>query len=567
MKTICRLLLLSFLLLASVLHAQPSPQALAVRAAYAKVSSYNKAAYLQEMGSDAEWVVDSVALQFKLRNLRTGPISEILGQRWSDLVTPGRGEAISGVRGTSRVNEGPVQLTYAAEWAPGTYNPADDGRWTVGELFALSGENFRDVGTYVSYEVTVSLEGRSRTYKALALFHDLYDGGGRVEFADDVAGHAGEVTQLANETLAPWRAEPAASARSRVQSNAAAAHPRMTTNSTEEPFYLKDWSMTEHNGDGGSHGAYGTFTMPACGYLNESEQTCSISVTGQTFEEGGLVGYGLYHAVNWARDTQSSIGPLGSSISCGAAVAVAVKSCFIYCGVSVGVTYRGGTVTVSGASDALWSDKTSKTRTCALQPKVEGHGSCTGTGFQNVETDCETPIILDVDGDGYALTSAGDGVPFDLDSNGAPEQLSWTSPNDDDALLVLDRNGNGRIDDGRELFGNFTAQPESSNRNGFLALAELDRRANGGNEDGFVDAADAAFASLRLWRDANHDGISQSAELVAPAAGGVTRLHLAYKESRRVDEHGNAFRYRAKVDGAKPSDVARWAWDVFLVRQ
>ncbi len=81
-----------------------------------------------------------------------------------------------------------------------------------------------------------------------------------------------------------------------------------------------------------------------------------------------------------------------------------------------------------------------------------------------------------------------------------------------------------------------------------------------------IDAGDAVFARLRLWRDSNHDGLSQPAELHGLPGIGVARLHLSYKEAKRVDEHGNQFRYRAKVDDARGAKAGRWAWDVFLVR-
>ena len=174
------------------------------------------------------------------------------------------------------------------------------------------------------------------------------------------------------------------------------------------------------------------------------------------------------------------------------------------------------------------------------------------------------PIVIDVDGSGFYLTDAQHGVSFDFFGVKKSLQLPWIAQHSTNAFLVLDIDGNGTIDSGRELFGNMTPQPKSSDANGFLALAEYDKQANGGNGDGVIDYRDAVYSSLRLWRDSNHNGVSETTELHSLAELGVATIELDYKLSKKTDEYGNQFRYRGKVRGMDGAQLGRWAWDVIL---
>jgi hypothetical protein len=134
-----------------------------------------------------------------------------------------------------------------------------------------------------------------------------------------------------------------------------------------------------------------------------------------------------------------------------------------------------------------------------------------------------SPLVLDLDGDGVETTlSSKTGVHFDLDKSGFAEQAGWVGK--DDGLLVRDLNGDGKITHGGELFGNHTVLKSGSQAaNGFEALKDLDD-----NNDGKVDANDSAYASLRVWKDLNSDGVTEDGELITLEQAGVQSLNVRY---------------------------------------
>lgn len=133
------------------------------------------------------------------------------------------------------------------------------------------------------------------------------------------------------------------------------------------------------------------------------------------------------------------------------------------------------------------------------------------------------PLIVDLDGDGLALATAPR-VSFDLLGSGEPQRVRWVGPRD--ALLAIDRDADGRIGSVHELFGDVGRCGDHPCRDGFDALAKLDRAAQGGNGDGVLDARDESFVRLSLWLDANGDGRTQPGELQPLADHGISALPL-----------------------------------------
>jgi hypothetical protein len=174
------------------------------------------------------------------------------------------------------------------------------------------------------------------------------------------------------------------------------------------------------------------------------------------------------------------------------------------------------------------------------------------------------PIVISMDRGGYRFTSARRGVPFDLDASGAPEQVAWTVADSEVAFLALDRNGNGLIDSGAELFGNHTPVTPGTSAttpNGFEAL----RFAQLGAADDVLTANDPVWSQLLLWTDRNHNGLSEPDEIQRLCESGIVAISLVYEESRRVDRFGNEFRQRGTIQWA--DGRTQVIYDVWLRRE
>jgi Ca2+-binding RTX toxin-like protein len=215
---------------------------------------------------------------------------------------------------------------------------------------------------------------------------------------------------------------------------------------------------------------------------------------------------------------------------------------------------NGTTLVINGGLTIENYDKDKSSLQIVLREKDDDDGDDEGPSTDEASTRT-SPIVIDLDGDGVETLALG-ATHFDHDADGLSELSGWVSP--DDGLLAYDRNGDGRISNGTELFGNYSAMSSGEQaENGFRALAEFDD-----NGDGLIDAQDASYASLRVWRDLNSNGISDAGELQTLAQAGVASISTGYADSAYIDEHGNEHRQVATV--VLSNGIASTAADVWF---
>lgn len=494
-----------------------------VRKAYRALGEYTRAG-----GRD---------IGFKLSGFQTLTADQFDEIYFTDIATPPTGKTIDMERKTTtdEIN-GIKSVEYTPRWELADNEWADTSQWlrllamNVQEMLREEGKNDQDVlNAYAvtPFEVKVTFEGDARRYKAAFLWiRGDTKGSWRFRVLDWITRG---VDRAITETIPIDGIPIPMTPREKIFHETCYAE-------TDLDGITSSWHTGTNDHLSGYHEAYAEFLFYC---------TCDTSCQSRCIGSLGyhVCGESLFTVTNFFHVFKDDIGEgltiknnaVISGAQCAAAFPCAQRSCLTpFCSLSVSVTVVGISVQVSYSSND-WSRTLNASDTCFACEVVPP----------------SSPILVNMRGS-FELTGLDESVLFDIDGDGELNSISWTDAAGDDAFLVLDRNSNGNIDDGTELFGSVTPQPPAEGEpNGFNALSVYDRPQNGGNSDGLIDEADWVYDELRLWLDGNHDAVSQSDEMTTLAAAGITAIELDYVVSRRLDRHGNKFTWQGKVRTAQ----------------
>src|SRR5688572_14407524 len=375
-----------------------------IRETYSRLEIYNAAAQVLQNEFTKKRFTSEDNLRFELGEFRSGDVKEILGQPYAELITLPNGDIISLTRGTHSLDGGPEEATFAAVWERGQYASLFDPQWTIADAFHFEPQKYYDIVSYTSYQVTVRLEGRSRTYRALALFHEKADA---PEFWDAVVNG---VTRVWAEKRPPYKTKSATQTEvsslatdvsliddGGIDDGSGGGSDGSSDGSdggtiTEElpeavisiplPFWFSS-DLIEHVS--GEHGGTANYTG-TCTPLTGGFQRCAVVVSNfGAFEVGTLEHFTPLFAHVGSKDlkTENRTGPLGTAIQCASATGVAFSTCFFgtNCGSTAQVTLSLGigtaSTTVTGGN--LWRDANSEHFSCNLP--APSSSNCVAPGF------------------------------------------------------------------------------------------------------------------------------------------------------------------------------------------
>lgn len=443
------------------------------------------------------------------------------------------------------------------------------GRRTLAELLAGAAsddERLVSIEAATTYRVTVRLGERTLSYRAVALWQPVQSSSEFV-LVDNVFLQIDQAVQpqLPVRSLEAMRAPVALPEAWRMDAGGTVERSTTPCKITSKDHLSSSFKngKEEHSGDG-DHQSSADVTF-ACSCDSDCTSNCTPRFTFTNCADFTPRDLTRKHVAASSVDTKNGVFPNATGTAgaqCAAGFGCVFRSCFVTalsCSVSVGVTISDFKVSFA-PNNATWSynsgfELQNGCDRCAFEQSCLGAGSdslCgTTTDPQPIGDGGQTqasPIVLDLALNGFTFSGPDATVEFDIDADGLLDHITWIDPESDDVFLVLDRNGNGAVDDGRELFGVVTDQPPSEDPNGFLALAVFDQAAEGGNEDGVISAADEIFTDLLVWKDLDGDGRSEPPELTPLADTGVLEIQLSYITSGRRDRFGNTLRWTSFME-------------------
>ena len=290
---------------------------------------------------------------------------------------------------------------------------------------------------------------------------------------------------------------------------------------------------------------------------------CSSFATGNDWTDGTTNGPGIQNLVTQYANCGSCTSTCQGGTNCGFCgtqgwyQAVNDPSCCLPSGFACNQgTCCSGLVCLSSGSCGACVDQgqaCGADSDCCSGNCLSGLCSKCPVGCTPVGNTCSCcPIVLDTTGQGFKLTDVAHGAYFRWQSDGPRYAMSWTDPSGGNGWLVLP-NANGQVVDATNMFTSVTPQPHSAYPNGFVALAVYDLPSEGGNNNGWIDPGDAIYSKLRVWIDANQDGLAQPRELHTLDDVSIERIGLRYRLAEKVDQYGNTFRFVSQV--LEPSDA------------